>query len=741
MDIRTTEGLLDALRTSGARSIDRPVQYIRTRILGILTLAAVALIFPAVGHHRFVLASALALVVTPLVLLSQLLPNEDLRNQLQPLIDAIGIVVLIHLAPGAWHAAVVIAAGSLAAGAFLVTTKTRLALAAFVAGGLAFAGQVHDVDNWPLSIAGFVSVLGPMGTYANWYRAKTSASARRLEMVIASSDVLIWEMHSQHLRIHGRVKELTGYESDELASRIVELIEEEDAIAAAAAMSSDGPFEVTVRLRRCDGEIRWWHTSGTSSMHDGEQTILGVAYDVTAEEEAKRALELRAETDQLTGLRNRTGLSRYIESEVSKTSPIAFLLLDLDGFKTINDTLGHRVGDLLIQSVADRLSKLSTEHGSKFNRVFRLGGDEFAFLLIDDPDKSRKLNLAAVDFAEIVGRTLREPALVEGHTLRISASIGIAFGNGPDCAAELLCDADIAMYQAKRTRTGVEIFTGIPESFTSSHLELQGDLTNGLHDQIELWFQPLTDAVTGEIVSMEGLARWVHPERGVLMPDVFLPIVEGSRLSNEFDRRVLELAFRQAEAVVAIAPAVSIAVNLSPSSLWSPSVMDYLVELSDKYQLPSGTITVEISECDLLDDHTAIVPVLQNLRDHGIGLSLDDYGTGYSSLIRLRELPFTELKIDRSFICGVMNSDIDRAIVRSTIDLARSIGMVTVAEGVETDEVRQQLAEWSCDQIQGFLISKAVRPRAMLDLLQRQPFRKVTTLDLDDTPTLMSRVW
>ncbi len=703
-------------------NVERPVAFVRARVAGTMLLATVGFLVPSLGPHRFMFGAILGLVFVPGIIASQRFLNDPFRDQSQAMIDVLGIVTLINLVPGAWFAATVVGAGTVAAGAFVLTAKQEVSITVILVGGLAIAARVHNIANWELPLLAILSVAGPSRQYANWYQVRYLNAAKRVEVLLNSADALLWEVELAPFKavsIHGRSLEVTGYDSGELAEKFVESIHRDDVKKSLLIGKDSDVIESTLRIQTPSGSYRYLRHLGHVKRNGESQVALGVSFDVTELEESKVALKRLAETDALTGLGNRAALASFIGSvEGDPTDKLGFLLLDFDGFKVVNDTLGHEMGDRLITIMGERLREMSRLRSSEFIAVFRLGGDEFGLLCIDDVTAAVSFETAVTEYAHQVRDRLAELVVMDGNPLRISASVGVAFGTRADPIPSLMRNADIAMYAAKRARTGVEVFTSVPSGLTAERLQLQADLTSGLESEISLWFQPVIDTESGCVVSVEGLARWNHPALGLLPPRVFLDLIDASRLSDRFDRRVLTCAALQAAEFNRTHQNISVAVNLSATSIWSESLMTFLAELIEEHQLACGSLIVEISERDLLDDHGHILPGLYRLRELGVGLSLDDYGTGYSSLIRLRELPLTELKIDRSFVSGIVNNEVDRAIVRSTIDLVRSLGMTTVAEGVETAETLELLKEWGCDRIQGFLYSPAINPSLLDGYLQ-----------------------
>jgi len=387
--------------------------------------------------------------------------------------------------------------------------------------------------------------------------------------------------------------------------------------------------------------------------------------------------------------------------------------LDLDKFKEVNDSLGHHAGDQLLVEVAARLRG----HLRGGDLLARLGGDEFAVLLEDagyDEAASVAENLRA-SLAEPFTAQAGPPA-TRSLTLHSTVSIGIARfpEDGPDLSA-LLRKADIAMYKAKISGDGYHVYSGTDNSDGATRLrtidELQAAMTS---DQLVLHYQPKIDLNTGGVHSVEALVRWDHPTRGLLYPGDFLALVEASGLMRAMTRLVLEMALDQAADWQAQGEHLVIAVNLSASSLVDADLPDEVFAMLGARGVPPASLQLEITEEFLMADHERARSILTRLRNGGVQISVDDFGTGYSSLSRLREMPIDELKLDRSFVQPMADDARAAALVASTIDLAHSLGLRMVAEGVETDVAYAELKRLGCDQAQGFLMCRPV-PAAELD--------------------------
>ncbi|WP_329462882.1 putative bifunctional diguanylate cyclase/phosphodiesterase [Streptomyces sp. NBC_01431] len=410
--------------------------------------------------------------------------------------------------------------------------------------------------------------------------------------------------------------------------------------------------------------------------------------------------------DPLTGLPNRQWLLERtwtaLEEAESGGTRSALVLIDLDRFRSVNDTLGHLAGDRLLLQIAERL-KTALPRGAE---AARLGGDEFAVLLPVCDSATSAMRIARGLVAE-----LSSPLDLDGLTLVLEASAGVALF--PDHALDaegLLRRADVAMYQAKRDRTGVEVYESKRDSNTPDRLGLLGDLRRALDaGDVELHYQPKVQ-FDGQVAGLEALVRWVHPERGRVPPDEFIAIAESSGLMPHLTEYVLDTALAQVARWRAQGLNVPVAVNVSPRDVHTPGFAGSVAARLARYGVPAGALQLEITEHVLLEDPQRAADTLAGLTAHGVKMSLDDFGTGYSSLVHLRRLPVSELKIDRSFVARLAVDNEDAEIVRCTVDLAHSLGLLVVAEGVEDDETWERLRDLGCDAVQGWLVAAAMPP-------------------------------
>ena len=450
---------------------------------------------------------------------------------------------------------------------------------------------------------------------------------------------------------------------------------------------------------------------------------------VTAMEREHEALR-----DPLTGLANRTLLATATERALHASGgTTAMLLIDLDHFKDVNDTLGHAVGDELLLAVAARLE---TEAAGT-DLVARLGGDEFVVLVrrCDGPD-------GAVALASRIGDAIRQPYSVQGVVLTVGCSVGIGLApDHVDTVQGLLRCADVALYTAKATRGTHALYDRRTDQHSAALLGLQADLRAALEnpadEQIYVVYQPQLDLSTGRSIAVECLVRWKHPVLGELTPDTFIPMAESTSLIDLLMRRVLDLGLAQVAAWESEGLEISLAVNLSARQLSDLTLPDTVADVLRAHGIPAGRLQLEVTESRLMSDPERSMQILSRLHDQGLSLSIDDFGTGYSSLAYLQRLAVDELKIDKSFILGL--GEVGNAtIVRSTIELGHNLGLRVVAEGVEDQQSADALADMGCDMLQGYFIGRPGRAAAVRPTLHAQ--RQVGTCAVPPQRAPMSTV-
>ena len=439
----------------------------------------------------------------------------------------------------------------------------------------------------------------------------------------------------------------------------------------------------------------------------GYATVVAVATLIAAAtrlqlalRQARRASEAQrlSLTDDLTGLANRRALLADLDRAVREGAQRSLLLMDLDNFKEVNDSLGHAAGDRVLKAVGQRLQESFGGAG----RICRLGGDEFG-VLVDETDPSELLRMAG-RAREDLGDSLR----VEGLTLSLRVSVGIAtVGDGILTGLDILRRADIAMYDAKTSRAGTLVYDAARDEFTRDRLVVADELRRALATgQLRLWYQPQVEAVSRRVIGVEGLVRWHHPDKGVLAPVHFLGVARQSALMGAITEVVMQQAVVDARRWSDQGLDLRVSVNCAPPELLGPTVLPALFRAVEDAGLPEDSLVVEVTEDSFASDPELARQTLMGMRDRHIGVAIDDYGTGFSSLAYLRDLPAQELKIDRSFIRTMASDPRSRVIVESTIRMVQAMGLRVVAEGVEDEQTAQELATMGVDVLQGYLVAR-----------------------------------
>jgi diguanylate cyclase (GGDEF)-like protein/PAS domain S-box-containing protein len=524
-------------------------------------------------------------------------------------------------------------------------------------------------------------------------------------------------------------RRLFGYREEEVVGKPLELIiapshHEEFSESSQAAWSlltaRDIPAEPKETMGcRKDGSC-FPMEIGMSQMQIGERTFtIGCIRDISGRKAYTEALEHQALHDELTGLPNRSlfgdRMDRALATAYRADESLGVLVVDLDGFRAVNELVGRANGDALLQIVAERLSASVRESDT----VARLGGDEFGILPSGPTDVE-----AAEAIAWNVRKAFEEPCSVGGHVVDLRASVGIAFfPQHGRATADLLRRADVAMQQAKRSGSDFGVFIGEPEDQTARRLSLLSELRAGIpRGELVLHYQPKVDLdATRRTTGVEALVRWQHPTEGLLMPAQFMPEAERSELIEPLTRWVLDEALHQQRVWSDAGLELSMAVNISARSLTEGSDLPGTVaELTDTWGIAPGMLILELTENALIDADAPVV--LELLHAMGERVAIDDFGTGHSSLVYLQRLPIDEIKVDRSFVMNLATVPGDAVIVRSTIDLAHNLGLTVVAEGVEDEAALEMLVEYGCDHAQGYLFSRPCPAEELTAWLAESPF-------------------
>jgi diguanylate cyclase (GGDEF)-like protein/PAS domain S-box-containing protein len=443
--------------------------------------------------------------------------------------------------------------------------------------------------------------------------------------------------------------------------------------------------------------------------------IAGQVAQFIERKQAETELWHQALHDGLTGLPNRTLFRDRVGQALSMAqragAPLAVMLMDLDRFKDVNDTLGHHSGDALLSELGRRLQNCVRSSDT----VSRLGGDEFGFLLTDVSATE------AVELVDRIHKALDEPFGLEELALRVGASFGVAlFPDHGDSVEALLRRADVAMYVAKRGGSGFAFYDSSEDEHTLTRLAMVGELRRALDEsELVLYYQPQVRLDSGAVTGVEALLRWNHPVHGLVLPDTFVPVAERAGLMKALTRYVLEEALRQRREWSRAGHVLDVAVNVSMSNLLDTAFPADIAALFERWEVPAASLELEITEHSVVGDRFRAGAVLERLSEMGIRLAIDDFGTGYSSLAYLRRLPLQKIKIDRSFVASMTTDRDDAVIVRSTIDLARNLGLHSVAEGVESREIYDALLELGCDAAQGDYISCPLPAAAFESWLHR----------------------
>ncbi|MCA1984393.1 putative bifunctional diguanylate cyclase/phosphodiesterase [Nocardioides nematodiphilus] len=522
------------------------------------------------------------------------------------------------------------------------------------------------------------------------------------------------------LRWNSTFREITGYSDEELATMTAGEFfgaDEQDQVRSAIDdIFVRGHGQVSAGFLCKDGTRKPYFFTGRPYLHEGRDSYVGVAVSMDEQVALQQQLRHAATHDALTGLANRSllheELGRAIEEAAAGGHRVAVLDLDLDRFKVVNDGFGHPYGDKVIQAVAHRLRALVCLEDT----VARMGGDEFVILapLVHRYEDIHEMSQRLVD-------SFSEPFVVEERQIHLTGSIGVSFYPRDGLrGAELIDNADMAMYYAKAAgRSAFRVFAPVMAEEAQRRTDMETHLRTAAADgQLWLAFQPKVDLASGTVTGCEALLRWNHPERGPIPPSEFIPVAEESGMILQIGEWVLEEACRQGRAWLdeGLAP-LSIAVNISAAQLLQPDPVGWVKATLARTGFPAELLELELTESQLSQDVETTIRVIRGLRDLGVTIAIDDFGTGYSSLEYLRRFDVTSLKIDRSFVDGMLAESSDEAIVRAAIALGGAFGISVTAEGVETEAQQRFLAELRCDAMQGYLVSKPVPPMEFADLL------------------------
>ena len=536
---------------------------------------------------------------------------------------------------------------------------------------------------------------------------KLSDALQKLTLHIQKSPLAVidWDMNFCVTAWNPAAEKIFGFSEEEAMGRhasfiIPEVYHEHVVTVWAELLKNHGGTRSTNENITAYGKTiycEWYNTP----IIDSEGLVLSVsslAQDVTEQVEYLKTLQHQAHHDNLTNLYNREWLTEFIASSIKSSPEEEFFLffIDLDRFKEINDTLGHDVGDEMLSTLSKRLKESIGDEG---NKVARLGGDEFAVL-------TREVDI--VEMANKIIRLLEKPVELSSLKLNVGAGIGIACfpSHGKDAASLMRC-ADIAMYKAKETNSRHIIYSECIDNHSPDRLMLMHDLRDGIiNGELVLYFQPKIDIRQHKHIGYEALIRWNHKQRGLVYPDEFIPYAEITDLIHPMTLWVIENSLAQSAKWLKQGVVHNVSINISARNLLDDNLPNRLALLLNNYDVEPSSIELEITESALMTEPDKALRNLHSLHKLGVMISIDDFGTGFSSLSYLRQMPIHKLKIDKAFVLNMDSNDGDRVIVESTINLAHNLGHKVVAEGVENKEVLALLDGLGCDEAQGYYISR-----------------------------------
>ena len=579
----------------------------------------------------------------------------------------------------------------------------------------------------------------------NKFMQKQLAESERLHRYIVNTSpdiIYILDQDGHFTFINERIETLLGFSKEEIVGKHYSFLVHHDDMEQAKYVFNERRIgtraakNIELRLKcKDDGNARHFKNRtlpielSAMGMYEGENSpthsylgTYGVARDVTERKIAEETISFQAYHDLLTKLPNRSLLNDRLSLAISQAKrddeSLAVMFLDLDRFKNINDTLGHMIGDELLQQVSVRLKDCIREGDT----LARFGGDEFTLLL----PKLHKGHDDASKLAKKITRTLKQPFIVDGHELYVSASIGIALypqdGNNID---NLIKHADVAMYHVKgQGKNGYQFYSNEMNVPYVEKLSLDTGIHRALDsNEFNLVYQPQINLRTGEIVGVEALLRWTHPEHGLISPAEFIPFAEESGLIVDIGLWVLKTACAELSRWrIAGLPEIRMAINISARQLMENSIVDNILKILKDYDIPGHCMELEITENAIMDDMDSVIRKLQELSRHDITIAIDDFGTGYSSLSYLHKLPIHTLKIDRTFLKESRINNGDNTIINTIVAMAKGLGLNVVAEGVESQTQLEYLREIDCSEAQGYLFGKPLPPNIISQLLIQEPY-------------------
>ena len=704
------------------RSLVLPIFWCRQLIFAVAF--AVSMLVMQTNNQRLFVLSVLFTMGLPVAVVVR--GRIKRRNDLPPWLlfaDSAVAVGLAAVSPSHFFLAIILVAFLLIVGGLTFSPSQSGAAMGMAFVGLAAAHTLREqLDAGDLVMLGTVAILVPaVSVLAQRLRRTERQIHRKYLDLLGGLEAVAWEADTETLSITAvspQVTNMFGFDQARFLRSWREMIHPDDQELEQASRFDavrSGARSVAIEFRMIDAQGMTRYIRNTVAIErDLARRIIrvrGVFSDVTTAHEAETTIRKQAQYDSLTGLPNRSlfndQLQRRLADARSTNETLSVHLLDLNGFKEVNDTLGHGVGDILLQQISGRLAAYLPERSF----VARLGGDEFA--VVTYPADLR----SAQAVAEAIGSSLQPPITVDAMTIQAGAAIGVSmYPVDGDSPAVLLRRADAAMYEAKQA--GQLYVFAMPDDDASNvrRLQLLGELRASIASgDFQLFHQPKLDALSGQIVGTEGLIRWNHKQFGLLTPHAFVELSELSGLIMPLTRWIIEQGIRDLADWRSRGYSITVALNLSVRNFFDHDLPEFIAGLLNHYKVPGSSLVLEITESEVMADRAIARKALEAFRSLGVKISIDDFGTGFSSLSQLQLMPIDEIKVDQSFVSGMLTNEQDYVIVRSIIDLAHNLSLEVVAEGAETIEQIHALRSLNADRIQGYAIGKPMPVDRFLD--------------------------
>ena len=705
-----------------------------TRQCMLIALFVAAAVFAEVGTARTIVMGLVSLLVVPVGFIGYAaLKRQGRIPRMVPWIDMITLAAVAICVPMLLPLVLLLSFAQITLGLFTFSTVVAVSNAATLMIGLVAAtrlGRITPNISETLALAGFAMfVPGAALLISRSQRFERDTNRKYLDL-LGGLDAIAWEADPTTLAlttVSPQVKKLFGVNPIAFIEQWESFVHPDDLdheSQSRHAVVSSGESNIAIDFRMVDREgatVFVRNTIAVERDNNGRAIrVRGVLVNVTRQQEAENTIRKQAQYDTLTGLPNRSlfndQLSRRLDDARRLNETLAVHLLDLNGFKEVNDTLGHATGDQLLQAIAGRLAAYLPDR----SLVARLGGDEFAVVTFPASQKM------ALNVAEMIAACLQPPVNVEGMTIQAGASTGIAlYPTDGESPAALMRRADAAMYEAKQA--GRSHVFAMPDDDESNlrRLQLLGELRASITSgDFCLFHQPKVDLSSGQVVGSEGLIRWHHRQFGLLTPKDFVELSELSGLIQPLTRWVIEQGIRDLARWRRAGFEITVALNLSVRNFFDQTLPTFIAELLNEHKVPGEMLVLEITESEVMADRAIARTALAAFRSLGVKIAIDDFGTGFSSLSQLQLLPIDEIKVDQSFVKTMLLDPQDLVIVRSIIELGHNLGLEVVAEGAESIEQFQALRALQADRVQGYVIAKPLPPDeffAWLNSLERVP--------------------